>query len=189
MGKTRSSTAAAGASKTTAPHRMSSNWEGSHVTENDLRALAAIGLLPTEEKGIWRAPGDERVPSPREGELVFFTSHVERGLAVEGSKFFRELLMFYGLRLHDIAPNSILQVSAFTFLCEAYLRVAPSMGLWLETFFGKQQTESKGGAPLELGAISFQRRPRAPYPKPKFVKKVTGWTKTFFYVKNTVPAH
>jgi hypothetical protein len=56
-------------------------------------------------------------------------------------------------------------------------------------FFGKQQTESKGGAPLELGVISFQRRPRAPYPKPKFVKKVTGWTKTFFYMKNTVPAH
>jgi hypothetical protein len=63
------------------------------------------------------------------------------------------------------------------------------MGLWLETFFGKQQTESKGGASLELGAISFQRRPHAPYPKPKFVKKVTGWTRTFFYVKNIVPAH
>jgi hypothetical protein len=97
--------------------------------------------------------------------------------------------MFYGLRLHDIAPNSILQVSAVTFLGEAYQQVTPSMGLWLETFFGKQQTESKGGAPLELGAILFQCHPRSPYPKPKFVKKVTGWTKTFFYMKNTVPAH
>ena len=67
------------------------------MTANDLRALAAMGQLPTEEKGIWRAPGDERVPSPREGELVFFTSHVERGLSIEGSKFFRELMMFYGL--------------------------------------------------------------------------------------------
>ena len=108
------------------------------MTANDLRALAAMGQLPVEEKGIWRAPGDERVPSPREGELVFFTSHIECGLSIEGSKFLRELFMFYGLRLHDVAPNSILQVSAFTFLCEAYLRVAPSMGLWLETFFGKQ---------------------------------------------------
>jgi hypothetical protein len=32
-------------------------------------------------------------------------------------------MMFYNLRLHDIAPNSLLQVSAFTFLCEAYLHV------------------------------------------------------------------
>jgi hypothetical protein len=141
---------------------MSSNWEGSHITVADLRALAAIGQLLVEEKGLWRAPGEERVPSPREGELIFFTSHVERGLSVEGSKFFREMMMFYGRRLHDIVPNSLLQVSACTFLCEAYLHIAPSMGLWLETFAGKQQTESKDGAPLELGAISFQRRPRSP---------------------------
>jgi hypothetical protein len=109
-------------------------------------------------------------------------------LSVEGSRFFRELMIFYGLRLHDVGPNSILQVSAFTFLCEAYLRVAPTMGLWLETFFKKQQTETAGGPPLALGAVSFQRRARAPYAKARFIKKVVGWTKTFFYVKNTVPA-
>jgi hypothetical protein len=47
-------------------------------------------------------------------------------------------MMLYGLRLHDIAPNSLLQVSAFTFLCEAYLHIEPSMGLWLESFAVKQ---------------------------------------------------
>jgi hypothetical protein len=67
---------------------MSSNWEGSHTTISDLRALANVGLLPEEEKGIWRAPGKERVPTPREGELVFFTSHIDCGLSVVGSKFF-----------------------------------------------------------------------------------------------------
>jgi hypothetical protein len=146
---------AAPAAARTGGHKISSNWEGSHTMVADLRALATMGQLPAEEKGIWRAPGDERVPTPREGELVFFMSHIERGLSIEGSKFFRELMSFYGLRLHDIAPNSLLQVSTFTFLYEAYLQIPLSMGLWCETFAGKQQTEAKGGLPLELGAVSF----------------------------------
>jgi hypothetical protein len=108
---------------------------------------------------------------------------------MKGSKFFRELMMFYNLRLHDISLNSMLHVSAFTFLYEAYLNAEPSKGLWLETFANKQQAETKGGPPVELGAVSFQCRPRAPYLKPRFLKKVSGWTKMLFYVKNTMPAH
>jgi hypothetical protein len=108
---------------------MSSNWEGSTVSLQTLQDLARVGLLPKEEEGLWRAPGDEIVPSPRDGELVFFTAHIERGLSVTGSCFFWELLYYYGLRLHDLGPNSILQVLAFTFLCEAYLHVHPTLGL------------------------------------------------------------
>jgi hypothetical protein len=47
-------------------------------------------------------------------------------------------LVFYHLRIHDIGPNSILHVSAFTFFCEAYLHIEPSLGLWLEAFYCKQ---------------------------------------------------
>jgi hypothetical protein len=39
---------------------------------------------------------------------MFFTSHIERDLSVVGAKFFRELMMFCNLHLHDIAPNSML---------------------------------------------------------------------------------
>jgi hypothetical protein len=99
---------------------------------------------------------------------------------MEGSKFFCGLMMFYNLRLHDIGPNSMLQVSAFTFVFVAYIHVSPSMGLLMETFVGKQQTKTKGGPPLEHEAVSFQRHPRASYRKPKFLKKVPGWTKMFF---------
>jgi hypothetical protein len=146
-----------------------------------------IGLLPKEEDDISRAPGDEIIPAPRDRELVLFTAHIERGLSVTGSKFFCELMNYYNLRLHDLGPNSILQVSAFTFLCEAYLQVPPTLGLWLETFFRKQPTEVSGGPLLEIGAISFQRRAGVTYPKPRFVKKVAGWTRTFFYATSIVP--
>jgi hypothetical protein len=115
---------------------MSSNWEGSTVSLQTLQDLARIRLLPKEEDGLWRAPGDETVPAPRDRELVFFTAHIEHGLSVSGSPLFRELLNYYGLRLHDLVPNSILQVLTFTFFCEAYLHAPPTLGLWLETFFG-----------------------------------------------------
>jgi hypothetical protein len=64
-------------------------------------------------------------------------SHVERRLTPAGSQFLRELLVYYNLRIHDIGLNSVLHVSVFTFLCEAYLHVEPSLGLWLETFYCK----------------------------------------------------
>jgi hypothetical protein len=106
MAKTRggSSTTAAKAGA----HKISSNWEGSTVSLQTLQDLARVGLLPKEEEGLWRAPRDEIVPAPRDRELVFFTTHIERGLSVTGSRFFRELLHYYGLRLHDLGPNSIL---------------------------------------------------------------------------------
>jgi hypothetical protein len=129
MAKTRSVSGGAAKASSSSSHKISSNWEGSNITIDDLRALARIGLLPKDEDGIWRAPREEETPTPRDNELVFFVAHIERGLSVEGSRFFYELLVFYGLRLHDIGPNSILQVSAFTFLCEAFLQVAPTMGL------------------------------------------------------------
>jgi hypothetical protein len=166
---------------------MSSNWEGSTVSLQTLQDLARIGLLPKEEDGLWRAPGDKTVHAPRDGELVLFTAHIEHGLLVSGSPFFRELLNYYGLCLHDLGPNSILQVSAFTFLCEAYHHISPTLGLWLETFSWKQQTEHAGGPPLEVGAISFQRRVGVTYPKPRFMKKVAGWSQTFFYATSVAP--
>jgi hypothetical protein len=73
-----------------------------------LQDLAKIGLLPKEEDGVWRAPGDDIIPTPRDRELVFFSAHFERGLSMTGSKFFCELLSYYNLRLQDLGPNSIL---------------------------------------------------------------------------------
>jgi hypothetical protein len=106
MAKTRGGGSTA-ASKSGA-HKMTSNWEGSTMSLQTLQDLAKVGLLLKEEEGPWHAPGDEIIPAPRDGELVFFTTHIERGLSLTGLKFFRELMVYCNLRLQDLDPNSIL---------------------------------------------------------------------------------
>ena len=38
------------------------------------------------------------------------------------------------LDFHDLASNFILNILAFIFVCEAFLRIKPHFGLWLKTF-------------------------------------------------------
>jgi hypothetical protein len=43
---------------------------------------------------------------------------------------FRGLLDFYHLNMTHLNPNSILQISIFVHLCEAFLGILPHFGLW-----------------------------------------------------------
>ena len=116
------------------------------------------------------------MPSPSDGEYVVLGAHVERGFSPPGHPFLRVLLGYYGLRFHDLAPNSLLHVAAFIFLCEVYLKIAPSLNLWLEFFHCKKPCSGAGGSPLTCSNISFQLRPDTSpdgfYPEDKFVSKV-----------------
>ena len=43
-------------------------------------------------------------------------------------------MFYYGLNFHNLAPSSILHISLFIVVCEAFLRITPHFGLWLKTF-------------------------------------------------------
>ena len=43
-------------------------------------------------------------------------------------------MFYYGLDFHDLAPDFILNISAFIVVCEAFLCIRPHFGLWLKTF-------------------------------------------------------
>ena len=43
-------------------------------------------------------------------------------------------MFYYGLEFHDLAPESILHISSFIVVCEAFLRTTPHFVLWLKTF-------------------------------------------------------
>jgi hypothetical protein len=167
--------------------QISCNWEGSWVTEETLADLAEAGFLPPKEDGVWRAPGDEIEPRPKPNELVMFVEHVERGFTPPGSPFFRNLLQRLGLRLHDIGPNSMLQVSNFHVLCEDYLGIAPNIDLWLASFTCNSQLVSKGGAYVQVGAISLQRHRNSCLPKLALANRPRAWQKSFFYCQDTSP--
>ena len=48
--------------------------------------------------------------------------------------FVRGLMFYYGLEFHDLDPESILHISSFIVVCEAFLCITPHFGLWLKTF-------------------------------------------------------
>ena len=78
------------------------------------------------------------------------------------SPFVQGLMFYYGLDFHDLAPNFILNISAFIVVCEAFLRIKPHFGLWLKTFnvkpkvVGRRQAECGGamwaGWPTSYGS-------------------------------------
>ena len=74
------------------------------------------------------------VPTPEPHERVVFLTHFVRGLGFHLHPFVHGLMFYYGLDFHDLAPNFILNISAFIVVCEAFLRIPPHFGLWLKTF-------------------------------------------------------
>ena len=77
--------------------------------------------------------------------------------------FVRGLMFYYGLEFHDLAPESILHISSFIVVCEAFLRTTPHFGLWLKTFnvepkmIEGRQAEC-GEAVVFSGRISWSER-------------------------------
>ena len=155
------------------------DWCDSTVTQADIGLLVDEGIIPTEYVERIRIPQRETSPKPKPGEFIMFTAFLKRGLAFPTSVFFRTLLAFYGLQPHNLAPNSILQISCFVALCEFYLGCAPFFPLWLQLFRGKLQTTGRGGPPLRCGGVTFQIRDKnaSQYPDIAFPKKVS-WRMT-----------
>ena len=63
------------------------------------------------------------VPTPEPHERVVFLTHFVRGLGFPLHLFIRGLMFYYGLDFHDLAPNSLLNTSAFIAVCEAFLHI------------------------------------------------------------------
>ncbi|KAE8804686.1 hypothetical protein D1007_19356 [Hordeum vulgare] len=141
-------------------------WLGSDVGEEHIEVLRHHRLLPPASQVLVRLPGAETGPTPAVGEVVVFTEHFYRGFELPAIAFFAEWLCFFGLQPHHLAPNAILQLSAFVVFCEGFVGIEPRVDLWRSLFFFKQQS------------IAME----------KSEESVKQWQKGFFYVKNADPA-
>ncbi|KAE8815741.1 hypothetical protein D1007_06800 [Hordeum vulgare] len=111
-------------------------WLGSEVC--DIEALRHRQMLPPASQVLVRIPGAETAPTPAKGEIVVFDEHFYKGFGLPASPCFYEWLHFFGLQRHHLAPNAILQLSAFVVLCEGFLGIEPRLDLWPSLFFFKQ---------------------------------------------------
>jgi hypothetical protein len=100
------------------------------VSEFDLFHLVDVVVLLPKELCSWRICSGVTVLTEDTHDSVIYVPFLIRGLALPVSPFFRGLLDFYNLNLTHLNPNSILQISIFVHLCEAYLGILPHFSLW-----------------------------------------------------------
>ena len=94
----------------------------SSITDEVVRKLREARSLTGEIPHRLPAQG-QAIPSPQPGESVVFTSHFIRGLGFLIDPFVRGLMFYYGLEFNDLALESILQISSFIVVCEAFLHI------------------------------------------------------------------
>ncbi|KAE8812616.1 hypothetical protein D1007_10315 [Hordeum vulgare] len=116
------------------PKLPSGSWEGSVITEGHIEYLRRTWKLPSEEIVEARAPRGERAPEPDEGERVDFGSHLLVGFGLLASSIHRHVLDFYGLQMHHLGVNSVLYITCFVTLCEAYLGFHPFLSFFCHVF-------------------------------------------------------
>ena len=133
------------------------NWVPSIVTESTLKDFVTIVYLPETSVMSYRAHDlDEERLRPKDGEIIVFTDHMNRGFTPPDSKFFRYILHFFKLHPQDIGPNSISNICNFQVFCEVYLQEEPTVEFFREYFYMNRQNEYTNGPSLELGGISIQ---------------------------------
>jgi hypothetical protein len=161
-------------------------WEGSDVTDSEVKWLKDTHRIPAELLYRLHTGGDE--PNPHPDEKVVFMAHFERGFGLPASTFFREFLKFYGLQPHHLPANSILQLSCYTAFSEGYLGLWPTVQGWAKYFqLKKQSLPNKDVADKEMtacGAASISPRLTSEFPRIKGLQSCKKWQRTFFYVQN-----
>jgi hypothetical protein len=162
-------------------------FAGNHmsiVSESDLLHLVSIGVLPPKELCSWRICRGVTVPTEDTHESVIYAPFLIRGLALPISPFFRSLLDFYRLNLTHLNSNSILQVSVFVHLCEAFLGVLPHFGLWKYLYHCRPgmaggQHQLVGGASLEM-----RHGRKTDYLDIPLKDSIKGWRLEWFIMEN-----
>ena len=123
------------------------------------------------------------VPTPEPHERVVFLPHFVRGLGFPLHPFGRGIMYYYGIDLHDLSPNSFLNISTFIVVCEAFLRISPHFGLWLKVFNVKPKVVS--GEHAECGGAMVGKMPNITWLEGSFVETVKGCNRGGF----TSPSH
>ncbi|KAE8805694.1 hypothetical protein D1007_18191 [Hordeum vulgare] len=97
-------------------------------------------MLPLEELVAVCLPDAEGSPTPRAGEVVVLKEHFFRGFRLPASDFFSHFLVHFGLQLHHLLPNTVLELEAFVPLCVGFVGIEPWLDLWRQLFFLKKRS-------------------------------------------------
>ena len=128
----------------------------SSVMEEDITKLREARYLSANIAHRLPAEG-QIIPTLKPQERVVFLPHFVRGLGFPLHPFVCGLMFYYGLDFHDLAPNFVLNISAFIVVCRAFLRIKPHFGLWLQILSVKSKIVS--GQQAECGGAMVGKMP------------------------------
>ena len=114
----------------TAEPTREEGWMASKCSESGLGSLVSAGFLPEKSVIQWRPALGEDRPYENTGEIVTFTSYLERGLGFPCLFFFSGLLRYYRIQLHHLTSNSFVHISIFVHLCEAFWASSPILSFF-----------------------------------------------------------
>ena len=113
-------------------------WKSSKCIDSHLLNLVESHLLQPRKVIHWRGSVGESFPHEGRNESVVFLPHVLRGLGFSIFDFFCGLLYYWGgVHVHYLTPNSMLHISFFVHLCEAFLGIEPHFDLFQYFFYLK----------------------------------------------------
>ncbi|KAK1608630.1 hypothetical protein QYE76_032303 [Lolium multiflorum] len=161
--------------------KVSRDWSASAISSRDINKLRNLGFISTSDEDI-RLPGAVTRPKPPKGFTVMFVAFLFRGLSLPAHEFLRSLLFFYGIQLWQLTPNSILHLSIFITVCEAFLGIDPHWGLWRKIFYVKRHNDSNG--PPVVGGVGFVVRQDVDYLDYPMKESVQGWRNKWFYLRD-----
>ena len=113
---------------------MADGWKKSKLSESEISSLVARHMLQPRAIIQWQLAEGHSRPFEKVAEIVLFKSYVERGLAIPICDFLRGLLFYWEIQLHHLTPNSIIHISIFVHMCEAFLGIHPHFDLFKSLF-------------------------------------------------------
>jgi hypothetical protein len=138
-------------------------------------------------------PAGDRAPNPPEGYVVSFIRFHERGFNAPASRFMRALCHYYGVELHNFAPNAISQAATFVGVCEGYLGIPVNWELWVHLFraelYTQPTTEPRTRRAVRAGGMSLALRGQFKdhYIPCTMTTNNAGWERGWFYLRNAEP--
>lgn len=131
------------------------DWAPSRVTEGSILELVQEGFLAERSISKYRTAFLQLHPTEDTEEITVFKSFFEVGFGIPTCDFFRRLLEFYGVELHHLNPNSILNIALFIHLCEAFLGIDPHFNLF--RYFFRMKTTTTTSKVVGKTGIQFKQ--------------------------------
>jgi hypothetical protein len=131
-------------------------------------------------------PSVKTSPHPIQNEIVVFSSSFQCGFSISACDFFCGLLDHYQIELAHLNPNSILHITVFIHLYEAFLGIPPKFPLFKNYFFLKYQLSAANHK--VIGGVGLQTYPRVGFLDLPMKTSLRGWNKTWFYCENNEPS-